>query len=474
MCTKRKLFTQQHTIVPSLYWEGKSSSFEVSPLPLQPIATYFSDSFTSINELIFGDNLQVLATLLETYEGKIDLIYIDPPFDSKANYKKRIELKGTEKNKQINVQQIQYTDRWEPAAYLQFIYERLILLHRLLAPTGSIYVHCDWRKAHSIKLVLDEIFGEERYRNEIIWKRGTVKGAKAKGNQFARNHDSIFFYTKSEQYTFNRPYLPFDEAYKKRFNKDDKDGKGPYRDDQAIGTRSKQTIEVMKKMGKIYKVKGKWRIKTYLQELQGIVVDDNWTDIPEVNVMSKDRTMYPTQKPEQLLTRMIEASTNEGDLILDCFCGSGTTAAVAAKLKRNFIAIDNNIGAIMTTSRRLQQLQVPFQMVASKSTWPAFIPTTDYTIDLIEQTLHIHHIDFSLLKKQVPQLRNIPFLHVIEQVEIDWQYDGEIFRPTQLQLATKHQAVPLVYNIPSTMTKIALQITDVYMNVYFIVLPDLL
>src|SRR3989344_2603708 len=198
------------------------------------------------------------------------------------------------------------------------IYERLKLMHDLLSEDGSIYVHTDWRVDSYMRLVLDEIFGANNFRNEIIWKRGTVKGAKAKGNQMARNHDSVLYYTKSDLPIYNRQYLPFTEDYKTRFSKDDNDGKGPYRDDQPIGTRSDSSIEEMKKIGKVFTDKnGKLRIKTYLSELEGIVLDDNWIDVSEVNVMSLERAFYPTQKPEALLGRILNISSRGGDLVAD-------------------------------------------------------------------------------------------------------------------------------------------------------------
>ena len=450
-----------------LIWPGKQKLTEVDEVHAHTVSEYFTERGKHNNHLFFGDNYNVLCHLLTTYKEKIDLIYIDPPFESQANYSKKIFLKGMQQIAPIY--EMQYEDKWVHHDYLQFIYERLQLLRTLLSPTGSIYVHCDWRRAHYIRLMLDEIFGEEHYRNEIIWKRGTVKGAKAKGKQFARNHDTIFYYTKSSEYTFHRQYIPFDKNYMKRFNKDDGDGLGPYRDDQAIGTRSQKAIEDMKASGKIFEQKGKLRIKTYLKDLQGIVVDDNWSDIAEVNVRSKARTMYPTQKPEELLERIIKTSSNEGDLVLDCFSGSGTTVAVAAKLSRQFIGVDNNIGAIQTATMRLEKLQAPFIVQVVNREWPKVRADVHVFLHETTKTLEIVHVDFSYLHGEKIE-QNYNWNQLIENVQIDWNYDGKIFRPTDFDTGNSLSCISGKYNMPESLngTKIALQLIDIFSNQLFI------
>ena len=248
-----------------LIWNGKKKLEHIETLDAK-LCEIYKDSSESVlfHQLFYGDNLDVLRHLLGDYRAKIQLIYIDPPFESQSFYQKKILLKG-EANKTSTpiMQEVQYDDFWTSEVYLQFMYERLVLLRELLAENGSIYVHCDWHKVHHLRILMDEIFGAENFRNEIIWKRGTVKGAKAKGKQFARNHDSILYYSKSEKFTFNRQYLPFEKDYLKRFNKDDGDGLGPYRDDQAIGTRSQKSITQMRASGKVFEVNGKLRIKTF-------------------------------------------------------------------------------------------------------------------------------------------------------------------------------------------------------------------
>ncbi len=333
------------------------------------------------NKLIWGDNKLILSSLKNgplrkeiEEQGGIKLIYIDPPFDVGANFSTKIEIPNDSETgekeaetftKEPSVlEELAYRDTWGKGtdSYIVMIYERLSLMKDLLADDGSIYVHCDWRVNSYMRLVMDEIFGKDNFKNEIIWKRSTVKGGKTNSNQMARNHDSVLYYTRSSDVIFNRQYLPFSEEYKKRFSKDDHDGKGPYRDDQPIGTRSKEALEKMKKEGRVFvDNSGKLRIKSYLSDYEGVVLDDNWLDISEVNVMSKERAYYPTQKPEALIQRIIEMSSNEGDLVADFFAGSGTTLAVAEKLGRKWIGSDLGKFSIHTIRKRMIGVQRQLQ-----------------------------------------------------------------------------------------------------------------
>ena len=209
---------------------------------------------------------------------------------------------------------------------------------------------------------MDDIFGKDNFRNEILWKRGTVKGGKAIGNQYARNHDTILFYTKGEQCEYNTQYIPYTEEYiRQRYTKDDNDGRGPYTD-QAIGTRSKESLEELERDNRIFVTsQGKKRVKYYLSEAKGIALDDVWTNIPEVNSMGSENVGYATQKPEALLERIIKASSNEGDLVCDFFGGSGTTAAVAERLGRRWITCDIGKPASLVMRKRFIDQEVkPF------------------------------------------------------------------------------------------------------------------
>ena len=235
------------------------------------------------------------------------------------------------------------------------IYERLVLMRDLLAKDGSIYVHCDWRVQPHLRHILDEIFGSDRFLCQIVWKRSSIR--KAASNKWLSVDDMMLISTKSEKYIFNTIYLPYSEEYKKRFNQEDKHGKFYWID---IGTYSQERLESLKREGRVRfpeNPSANPRIKHYLHEGKGVQPDNVWTDIVSINSQAIEATGYATQKPETLLERIIKASSNEGDLVADFFCGSGTTAAVAEKLNRKWIATDLGKFAIHTTRKRMIQVQ---------------------------------------------------------------------------------------------------------------------
>lgn len=304
-----------------------------------------------INRLIYGDNLLVMQALLagdektslESLRGRVDLVYIDPPFDSKADYRTKIHLPGTDiSQKPTVIEQFAYSDTWKDgtASYLRMICPRLILLRELLSETGSIYVHLDWHVGHYVKILMDEIFGKENFRNGITWKRQPVRGAKATGHQFARNIDEILFYTKcAKGYVWNGAYKPYDEKFVREKFKPDANGR-MWRDCD-LGDYSEESIAEFERRGRIYLTRnGKKRLIRYLDEEKGESVGSIWHDISEINSQANESVNYNTQKPMALLERIIKASSNEGDLVLDVFGGSGTTAAVAEKLGRRWISAD--------------------------------------------------------------------------------------------------------------------------------------
>jgi adenine specific DNA methylase Mod len=311
------------------------------------------------NRLIWGDKKYVLPSLLPEFAGKVNLIYIDPPFDTGADFSFQVEIDGENFTKEPSVIEMKaYRDTWGRGldSYLQWFYETVVLLRELLHETGSIYVHLDWRVAQYARAVLDEVFGVENYRNEIRWRRQPVRGAKATSNQYARNSDTLLFYSKTEFWTWNGAYKPYDEDFIREKFRPDPSGR-LFRDCD-LGDYSEESIKEFEKQGRIYVTsKGKKRLIRYLDEEKGEALGDIWTDISEVNSMAQERTTYPTQKPEALLERIIKASSNPGDLVLDCFVGSGTTAVVAEKLGRRWIACDLSRFAIHTTRKRL--LSIP-------------------------------------------------------------------------------------------------------------------
>lgn len=327
-------FEKRSTIkgFPELRWTGKRPYESTQYYPAQLRERYGEETNGWINKIFWGDNLQVMSHLIKDYRGKIDLIYIDPPFDSKADYKKKIEVKGVGKaeSDSTSFEEKQYGDIWTNDEYLQFMYERFLIMRELLSSTGSIYVHLDEKRSHYIKAIMDEVFGSDCFKRELIWSTKTSSGFKAAANNWIRTHDTIFFYTKSSDFNFNKQYWDYSDEYKARFKKKDENGRF-YRDDRGSG------------------------VKQYLDELKGIPMGDVWEDIMSFQqaATSTELLGYPTQKPEALIERIIKASSNPGDLVFDCFMGSGTTQAVAMKLGRKFIGADINLGSIQTTTKRL-------------------------------------------------------------------------------------------------------------------------
>ena len=337
-----------------LRWTGKRPYKGTHYYPAQLKESYGKASDEGwMNKIFWGDNLQVMSHMLKNYRGKIDLIYIDPPFDSKADYKKKIKIKGIGKaeSDSSSFKEKQYGDIWSNDEYLQFMYERLILLRELLSDKGSIYLHCDWHRAHHIKLLMDEIFGNggkdtkgPGFKNEIIWAyriQGVGKG------RWARKHDTIFFYTKTGDYTFNEEKE--DVIYRKKFI------------DTAciapnLGLLKEQEIkEITQCLNDKQPIPDKYKNKLFNTYFSNVYVRDVWDGDYTKPIISgsSEYLQYPTQKPEGLLKRIINASTNPGDIVFDCFMGSGTTQAVAMKLGRRFIGADINLGSIQTTTKRL-------------------------------------------------------------------------------------------------------------------------
>lgn len=307
--------------MPSLHWNGKQRrdpqpASQVLDSLIHPGGAHFPQP-NPPNRLYLGDNFAVMSSLLADYDGKIDLIYADPPFFTNRKFPARIG-RGEDSRKPAEWQLAEgYGDSWPSLDhYLQFLYERLQLMHRLLAPTGSLYLHLDWHADAYARLLLDEIFGPDRLLNEIIW---AYHGPSPIRTAFNRKHDTILAYTKSETYTFNADAvrIPYDPTTVKTFASSSKAG-----------------------FGKV-------------PDLQRGKVPEDWWYFPVVARLHNERTGYPTQKPEALLSRIILASSNPGDLVADFFCGSGTTPLSAARHGRNFLASDATFRAIHTARIRL-------------------------------------------------------------------------------------------------------------------------
>jgi len=339
-------------------------------VPLQPVRTFGRNGEDWQNMLIFGDNLQVMKSLLDLKKaGKLlnmdgtsgfRLVYIDPPFATREDFRGSQDQKA-------------YQDKISGASFIEFMRRRLIFLRELLADDGTLYVHIDTRKGHYLKTVLDEIFGEHNFRNELIWKRSA---AHSDSGTFANIHDSIFMYTKAQDFYFKPQYQPYDEDYvDERYKHQDPDGRR-YMDDNLTATGLRgggyeyewkgirrvwrcpiETMDRYETKNRIYyTINGVARIKRYLDEMPGLVMQDIWLKVFPVNSQADERLDYPTQKPEALLDILIKASSKPGDLVLDGFAGSGTTLAVSEKLGRRWVGIDCGKLAIYTIQKRMFNL----------------------------------------------------------------------------------------------------------------------
>ncbi|MCA4895705.1 MAG: site-specific DNA-methyltransferase [Cytophagales bacterium] len=372
-----------------LIWEGKyKDGKKVTPvriaLPFQTIETvnesaqqrqktldFFAAEPTADfnnkewrNRLIWGDKKYVLPSLLPEFAGKVNLIYIDPPFNVGSDFSFTATIadnpdseedETTEFVKQPSIiEQKAYRDTWGKGldSYMQWFYETVLLLKELLAEDGSIYVHLDWHVSHYAKTILDEVFGYENFKNEIIWQRTTNTGSsKGMANKLSNDTDSILYYTKSNKSVFNKQFKPYSQEYLDRFKFED--SKGKYRW-QYMATYSDKKLKELEAQDMIRWQKGSANpeYKQYIEGLKGIPLNNLWSDIFHVNPMALEKVNYNTQKPEQLLERIINISSNDGDLVLDCFCGSGTTAATSEKLNRRWITCDLGRFAIHTARKR--------------------------------------------------------------------------------------------------------------------------
>lgn len=334
------------------------------------------------NRLIYGDNLLAMAALLAGDEetpslrGKIDLIYIDPPFDSKADYRTKITLPGGDvEQKPTVIEQFAYSDTWADgtASYLAMIVPRLCLMRELLSDSGSIYVHLDLHVAHYIKIALDEVFGKESFQNEIVWKR---QSAHSDAKRYGPIHDTIFFYSKTEGFKWNPQHEPLSQDYidafftnvdesGRRFSRGDLTAPGPrpnleYEWHGHFPPKGRCWAVPRAKMddyfseGKIFFPKsGIPRLKRYAEESAGVPLQDIWTNVRIIHNQSVERIGYATQKPEAVLERIVKASSDQNSIVADFFGGSGTTSAVAEKLGRRWIVSDLGKPACMIMRKRL-------------------------------------------------------------------------------------------------------------------------
>jgi site-specific DNA-methyltransferase (adenine-specific) len=365
--------------MPELTWQGKG----LLPVPLAALAidsllfpngNGYPDIRTG-NRLIQGDNLSVMSALLPEYEGRINLIYADPPFFTNRKYPARIG-RGEDSRKPAEWQMADgYHDHWNGLdTYLDFLYQRLAVMYRLLAPNGTLYLHLDWHADSYARLLLDELFGADHLLNEIIW---AYHGPSPIRRAFNRKHDTILAYVKNSEYTFNADAVrePYNENTVKTFHASPKAG-----------------------FGKV-------------PNLERGKVPEDWWYFPVVARLHTERTGYPTQKPVALLERIILASSNPGDIVADFFCGSGTTPFVAAKHGRIFVACDEMYRALHTTRSRLADLQTPFRLERDVSLPVEIQPAPNSVeVEVAEQSI--------CLKTSLD----------LDFWEVDPAWDGEIFQ----------------------------------------------
>ncbi|WP_302458529.1 site-specific DNA-methyltransferase [Mediterranea massiliensis] len=348
------------------------------------------------NLVLRGECLSACAYLKD--KGiTVDLVYIDPPFASGADYAKKVYLRRNPKvaeairqaESELDIEELRsfeekmYGDIWNKESYLNWMYENLMAIKSVMSDTASIYVHLDYHIGHYVKILMDEVFGEDNFRNEIVWKRSTAHND---STGYANLHDCIFYYSKSSDLYFDIPMVPYTQEYIERYyNKTDENGRKYLdRDLSAKGLKGSgysyswngkegywrcpiSTMQKMEKEGRLYYTSnGTPRYKQYLDEMEGVPAQDLWTDIYAVNSQADERVDYATQKPEALLERIINASSNKGMVVADFFGGSGVTAAVANRLGRKFIHTDININSIQTTRDRLLAAKAEFDVMEIK------------------------------------------------------------------------------------------------------------
>lgn len=375
--------------VPRLTWDGRCDPQEVAAAVLSPLAEVFPGGagFPSERQLILGDNLAVMASLLPADENRFDLIYADPPFLTGKAYRARVG-RGEDSRAPLGWQTADgYSDQWaSPAAYLAMLEPRLRAMHRLLSPSGSLYLHLDWHASAYARLLLDEIFGQDRLLNEIAW---VYHGPSPVQRAFNRKHDTLLVYTKSDAYTFNAEAVrqPYDPATVRTFSGSARAG-----------------------FGKV-------------PDLERGKVPEDWWYFPVVARLHHERTGYPTQKPEALLTRVIAASSPPGGLVGDFFCGSGTALIAAERLGRSWIGCDAHPLAFGVTHRRL---------LLHGSCRPYLLETSlQESVNGLEVCASLER-DCSGMAIHLQGVRtrssDAPDREPIEVWEVDWDYDGCLFR----------------------------------------------
>jgi adenine-specific DNA-methyltransferase len=449
---------------PTLNWKGKRTYTSTQYYPAQLKESYGDPESGWMNKIFWGDNLQVMSHLLKEYRGKINLIYIDPPFDSKAQYKKSITLKGKSvENDMSFFEDTQYNDIWANDDYLQFMYERLILLRELLADDGSIYLHCDWHKSHQLRNIMDEIFGINNFRNEIVWVRSTnPKGSQHESRTFSHFTDTIFYYVKTQlaELNLDAVRIPLtSKEIEEKYNRKDELGRyydAPILRSNGMGERpqlvyeykgftpgpagwrmKKNSLEKIDLEGNLgWSKTGKPFRKLRPESDKGKPIGSFWNDISLINSQAEERVGYPTQKPTKLLERIILASSKPGDIVFDCFMGSGTTQSAALKLGRKFIGADINLGAIQTTTKRLIKDIEKLENVTKSSFIECMFQDEDELTDNNDNAIlsiekyfkgfHVYNVNnYDVFKNSVEAKKILIEALEIQPLDLNSVFDGE-------------------------------------------------
>jgi len=514
---------------PVLTWPGKHSPTPTAPRPLalvevfapQPASCRAHPTGASLecNALYYGDNRDILTHLLATgYRGQVRLIYIDPPYASGVKWGRKLRLRGPKaptmqtNAKQIFAQQTQFSDQWDANDYLQFIYERLPLLRDLLAEDGSLWLHCDHRQAHHLRVLLQEVFGADNYLNTITWRSQVARGAKVNAFYFPFSAHYIEIFAKNRQAPTvwnplkKQTVLSAAEAAREFMH----DEHGFFRTSDP-GTYSFAHLKAFYAAGRLYapyggeiiideaeqrvyaSQGGNIAVKYYLTAMGKNkwaverAIDNLWDDIPGLGTTPAEDLGYPTQKTEALLARIIRTATNPGDLVLDCFMGSGTTLAVAQQLGRQWIGCDNNWGALVTTRRRLQTLR-PLGTVGnpgfavyreqtdendpdptSMSSLQAQIVMARNPLNWAEICVQIVDVESPLITALLAQqakphpVTRENWRLLVDAVAIDPDYNGHVFQSCLVDAPRKKsEQVKGNYTVvaPVTTTIVAVRVTD--------------
>jgi DNA modification methylase len=416
---------------PMLTWVGKRPLRRVTAFPAQLVERFSADSTQAgaakrkaqddDGGLLFhGDNKEVLAYLLANgYRGKINLVYIDPPFDSGADYVRKVQLRGPAGIAKLDGEsytlgeQIQYTDIWANDNYLQFMYERLLLQRELLAEHGVMILHCDWKKSHHLRCLLDEVFGPEQFRNEVYWYFYNKMHDDRK-DILPRATNTLFVYSKGAGSTFHKIAVPREKTVRQ--------------------------LKRVKVDGILVNLKDEEGNLVY-QDSDARTLDNIWPIplIPPADV--KQKTDYPTQKPVALIELAVHAYSNPGDLVLDCFVGSGTTAMAAQRLGRRWIACDINKGAIQTTTKRLQAIM---SEQASTPKQVALMPDGDEMPPPAQLSFAVYRVNDYDLQIQHNEAVNLACEHLgITRTKTDGFFDGTRGKKLVKIVPFNHPLTPL-------------------------------